>query len=211
MDSKKLKSLANANGIVGLGGGIFLLFATPITVAATLNQNMMAANLAILAFFMIKVAIFVLGIVGVVQFKNSSVVSNAPSVLMIVGGSIAIIPFLGWIGGILAIIGGSLFLSSIKKFDSVEADNFKWTKADFDALTVGDSLTGVGGANYDEIVAKYGKPKTSSDTQSGDYTVRNASWSKMTSNGSYESVDLSFTQQQDGSYLLSMKNSSSLN
>lgn len=123
MDSKKLKSLANANGIVGLGGGICLLFATPITVSATLNQNMMAANLAILAFFMIKVAIFVLGIVGVVQFKNSSVVSNAPSVLMIVGGSIAIIPFLGWIGGILAIIGGSLFLSSIKKFDSVEAED----------------------------------------------------------------------------------------
>lgn len=101
--------------------------------------------------------------------------------------------------------------SAMSSSDKKEADNFKWTKADFDALTVGDSLTGVGGANYDEIVAKYGKPKTSSDTQSGDYTMRNASWSKMTSNGSYESVDLSFTQQQDGSYLLSMKNSSSLN
>ena len=101
--------------------------------------------------------------------------------------------------------------SAMSSSDKKEADNFKWTKADFDALTVGDSLTGVGGANYDEIVAKYGKPKTSSDTQSGDYTMRNASWSKMTSNGSYESVDLSFTQQQDGSYLLSMKSSSSLN
>ena len=123
MDSKKLKSLANANGIVGLGGGIFLLFATPITVAATLNQNMMAANLAILAFFMIKVAIFVLGIVGVVKFKKSPVVSYSPSVLMMVGGSIAIIPLLEWIGGILAIIGGSLFLSSIKKFDSVESED----------------------------------------------------------------------------------------
>lgn len=123
MDSKKLKSLANANGIVGLGGGIFLLFATPITVAATLNQNMMAANLAILAFFMIKVAIFVLGIVGVVKFKKSPVVSYSPSVLMMVGGSIAIIPLLEWIGGILAIIGGSLFLSSIKKFNSVESED----------------------------------------------------------------------------------------
>ena len=67
MDSKKLKNLANVNGIVGLGGGIFLLFATPITVSATLNQSMMAANLAVSAFFMIKVAIFVLGIVGVVK------------------------------------------------------------------------------------------------------------------------------------------------
>ena len=123
MDSKKLKNLASVNGIVGLGGGIFLLFATPITVSATLNQSMMAANLAVSAFFMIKVAIFVLGIVGVVQFKKSPVVSNSPSVLMMVGGSIAIIPLLEWIGGILAIIGGSLFLSSIKKFDSVEAED----------------------------------------------------------------------------------------
>lgn len=123
MDSKKLKNLAKVNGIVGLGGGIFLLFATPITVSATLNQSMMAANLAVSAFFMIKVAIFVLGIVGVVQFKKSPVVSNSPSVLMMVGGSIAIIPLLEWIGGILAIIGGSLFLSSIKKFDSAKAED----------------------------------------------------------------------------------------
>ncbi|MFG6622303.1 hypothetical protein ACGYLH_03645 [Weissella confusa] len=122
MGSKKLKNLASVNGIVGLGGGILLLFATPITVSATLNQSMMAANLAVSAFFMIKVAIFVLGIVGVVQFKKSPVVSNSPSVLMMVGGSIAIIPLLEWIGGILAIIGGSLFLSSIKKFDSAEAE-----------------------------------------------------------------------------------------
>lgn len=123
MDSKKLKNLASVNGIVGLGGGIFLLFATPITVSATLNQSMMVANLAVSAFFMIKVAIFVLGIVGVVQFKKSPVVSNSPSVLMMVGGSIAIIPLLEWIGGILAIIGGSLFLSSIKKFDSAKAED----------------------------------------------------------------------------------------
>ncbi|CAM2846886.1 hypothetical protein WECO103172_05645 [Weissella confusa] len=123
MDSKKLKNLAKVNGIVGLGGGIFLLFATPITVSATLNQSMMVANLAVSAFFMIKVAIFVLGIVGVVQFKKSPVVSNSPSVLMMVGGSIAIIPLLEWIGGILAIIGGSLFLSSIKKFDSAKAED----------------------------------------------------------------------------------------
>lgn len=123
MDSKKLKNLAKVNGIIGLGGGIFLLFATPITVSATLNQSMMVANLAVSAFFMIKVAIFVLGIVGVVQFKKSPVVSNLPSVLMMVGGSIAIIPLLEWIGGIFAIIGGSLFLSSIKKFDSVESED----------------------------------------------------------------------------------------
>ena len=30
--------------------------------------------------------------------------------------SVAIIPFLGWIGGIIVLIGGSLFLGSLKKF-----------------------------------------------------------------------------------------------
>jgi hypothetical protein len=36
--------------------------------------------------------------------------------LLIVVGTLAIIPFLGWVGGILAIIGGSLYLDSLKKF-----------------------------------------------------------------------------------------------
>ena len=41
-------------------------------------------------------------------------VVSAPSVLLIVGGAVGLIPALGWVGGILAIIGGSLFLGSLK-------------------------------------------------------------------------------------------------
>ena len=39
----------------------------------------------------------------------------APSVLMIVSGGVSLIPFLGWVGGILAIIGGSLFLATFEE------------------------------------------------------------------------------------------------
>jgi len=39
---------------------------------------------------------------------------------MIVSGGVSLIPFLGWVGGILAIIGGSLFLATLKKFKSEE-------------------------------------------------------------------------------------------
>ena len=48
--------------------------------------------------------------------KGESRVGSAPSVLLIVGGAVGLIPALGWVGGILAIIGGSLFLGSLKKF-----------------------------------------------------------------------------------------------
>ena len=68
-----------------------------------------------LALF-VKIAILVLGIVGSVYYKDDDRIGSAPNVLLIVGGALAIIPFLGWVGGILAIIGGSLYLASLKKF-----------------------------------------------------------------------------------------------
>ena len=105
---------------------------------------------------------------------------------------------------------GKSVSSAMSSSQKEDADNFKWTQSEFDSLTVGDTISGVGGANYDEIVAKFGDPETKSDTQSGDYTMRSATWSKMV-DGTYSSVDLSFIQQDDGSYLLSMKNASSLN
>ena len=90
----KTKTLAVTNGVVGLIGGIFLLF----------------------AIWFVKLALLVLGIVGAVYYKGDTPVGTAPSVLLIVGGAISLIPFLGWIGGILGIIGGSLYLASLKKF-----------------------------------------------------------------------------------------------
>ncbi|TYC48112.1 hypothetical protein ESZ50_10085 [Weissella muntiaci] len=96
--------------------------------------------------------------------------------------------------------------SSVSSASSSSVTSQKWTLADYDALAVGDTLSGVGGANYDDIVAKFGKPDTSSDTQSGDYSMRSADWTSLTDG----SVFLTFTKQADGTWLLSSKTSSDL-
>lgn len=123
----KTKTLALINGIVGLVGGIlllvgplFLLGTAVGTAASTLSASATSGATAGVAGLLniLKIAILVLGIVAVVYYKGDERVGAAPSVLMIVGGAIALIPFLGWIGGILAIIGGSLYLATLKKFNT---------------------------------------------------------------------------------------------
>lgn len=64
----------------------------------------------------LKIAILVLGIVPIVYYKGESRVGSAPSVLLIVGSVVGLIPFLGWIGGIVIVISGALFLTSLKQF-----------------------------------------------------------------------------------------------
>ncbi len=115
------KNLVVANGVVGLAGGIFLLFASVLllgTVSSDLMSNSVSSTAGLsMITFIIKVAILILGIIGAVRFKGYEAVGAAPSVLLIVGGALSIVPFLGWIGGILAIIGGSLYLTKIKHFN----------------------------------------------------------------------------------------------
>ena len=103
----------------------FLLLAAVVSTAATatatqspeLTVSTTVAGVAgVLLPTVLKIAILVLGIVAIVYYKGESRVGSAPSVLLIVGGAVGLIPALGWVGGILAIIGGSLFLGSLKKF-----------------------------------------------------------------------------------------------
>ncbi|GAA2965844.1 hypothetical protein FC48_GL001612 [Ligilactobacillus murinus DSM 20452 = NBRC 14221] len=111
----KSKNLALTNGIVGLVGGIILLFGIWFLLGSAAGD---ASTVSAMAVFLngLKIAILVLGIYGAVYYKESAEVKSAPNVLLIVGGGIALIPFLGWVGGILAIIGGSLYLASLKNF-----------------------------------------------------------------------------------------------
>ena len=44
--------------------------------------------------YLVKLALLVLGIVGAVYYKGDTPVRTAPSVLLIVGGAISLIPFL---------------------------------------------------------------------------------------------------------------------
>ena len=133
MKAKNVKTLVLTNGIVGLVGGILLLFGTFFTTAFygillaywvdgeySEISGVGAIWLIIIGiiFILIKIAILVLGIVGAVKFRNIPAVHTAPSVLLIVGGAISLIPLLGWVGGILAIIGGSMYLSEMKNIEA---------------------------------------------------------------------------------------------
>ena len=109
------KKLAVTNGVVGLGGGITLLLGGLIVLYSATGGTGTFAFVNVL-FLVLKITTLVLGIVGLVQFSKESVITKAPSVLLVVGGALSLIPFMGWIGGILAIIGGSIYLANIKKF-----------------------------------------------------------------------------------------------
>lgn len=125
----KTKALARVNAIFGLISGIVLLLAPlvmfMIAVGAAAATEDSDATVGILTIFsiilaLVKIAILVLGIVSIVYYKDDKRVTPAPSVLFIVGGSVGLIPFLGWVGGILTIIGGSLYFGLLKKFEIQE-------------------------------------------------------------------------------------------
>ncbi len=121
----KTNTLARINAILGLISGIVLLLA-PVNMfimaigaaAATEDADVTVGTLTGLSIILslVKIAVLVLGIVAIVYYKDDERVTNAPSVLLIVGGAVGLIPFLGWVGGILTIIDGSLYFGTLKKF-----------------------------------------------------------------------------------------------
>ena len=125
----KTKALARVNAIFGLISGIVLLLAPVvmfmIAVGAAAATEDSDATVGILTIFsiilaLVKIAVLVLGIVSIVYYKDDERMTPAPSALFIVGGSVGLIPFLGWVGGILTIIGGSLYFGLLKKFEIQE-------------------------------------------------------------------------------------------
>lgn len=116
--NKNVKSLATACGIVGLAGGIYLLFAIWFVLLVAATESDILTSLVLTFGYLVRLAILVLGILGAVTFKGAqSPIKPAPSILLIVGGAVSMIPFLGWVGGIVAIIGGALYLASLKNFN----------------------------------------------------------------------------------------------
>ena len=121
----KTNTLARINAIFGLISGIVLLLAPVImfimaigAATATEDADVTVGTLTGLSIILslVKIAVLVLGIVAIVYYKDDERVTNAPSVLLIVGGAVGLIPLLGWVGGILTIIGGSLYFGTLKKF-----------------------------------------------------------------------------------------------
>ena len=117
----KTKTLAQVDGFIGIIAGAILAF-LPIFMVflAAISEDEDAAGLILgiifVVFSLVKIATLILGILSLIYYKDDNRISLAPSILFIVGSVVALIPFLGWIGGIVLVIGGALYLASLKQF-----------------------------------------------------------------------------------------------
>jgi len=117
----KTKTLAQVDGIIGIVVGAILAF-LPIFIffIAIISENEdfwgLVLGIILIVFSLVKIATLILGILSLVYYKDDNRISLAPSILFIVGSVVALIPFLGWIGGIVLVIGGALYLASLKQF-----------------------------------------------------------------------------------------------
>ena len=117
----KTKTLAQVDGFIGIIAGAilaFLPFFIIFLAAVSEDEDFAGVVLGIIfiVFSLVKIATLILGILSLVYYKDDNRISLAPSILFIVGSVVALIPFLGWIGGIVLVIGGALYLASLKQF-----------------------------------------------------------------------------------------------
>ena len=117
----KTKTLAQVDGFIGIIAGAILAFLPIFMVflaAISEDEDFAGVVLGIIfiVFTLVKIATLILGILSLVYYKDDNRISLAPSILFIVGSVVALIPFLGWIGGIVLVIGGALYLASLKQF-----------------------------------------------------------------------------------------------
>lgn len=160
--------------------------------------------------FIIAIPGLILGVVALlVNKKNKKTLSIISTILSIVA-MVIVLATQSMYGKALDNAGKSVD-KTMKQIDKKVKDDqkkaeesFTWTKADFDALVVGDSLSGIGGTNYNDIVAKFGEPKDKSESTTGEYSSMFVSYDNMGAS-KYKSVNLTFVKQEDGSWLLSHK------
>ncbi|WP_225048532.1 hypothetical protein [Lacticaseibacillus kribbianus] len=115
----KNKNLIMADGIFGLIAGILLLIGPfLITGAALSDVTGGSGNTSGTAglLLLLRLGALALGILTLIYYKGTNLVKPAAPVLLIVGGGVALIPFLGWAGGIVVIVGGGIAFANLKNF-----------------------------------------------------------------------------------------------
>ena len=117
----KTKTLAQVDGFIGIIAGAVLAFLPFFIIfLAAISEDEDVAGLVLgiifIVFSLVKIATLILGILTLVYYKDDKRISLAPSILFIVGSVVALIPFFGWIGGIVLVISGALYLASLKQF-----------------------------------------------------------------------------------------------
>ena len=85
-----------------------------------------------------------------------------------------------------------------------ESTKFTWTKAEFDALKEGDILKrGAGGTKYDDVIRDHGKPTDETTSTVSGSELKTITY--LPGGSKYQAVVLTFSKNEDGSFLLTSK------
>ncbi|EGU68112.1 CD20-like family protein [Streptococcus cristatus ATCC 51100] len=85
-----------------------------------------------------------------------------------------------------------------------ENTKFTWTKAEFDALKEGDILKrGAGGTKYDDVIRDHGKPTDETTSTVSGSELKTITY--LPGGSKYQAVVLTFSKNEDGSFLLTSK------
>ena len=92
----------------------------------------------------------------------------------------------------------------IEKEKEEESTKFTWTKAEFDALKEGDILKrGAGGTKYDDVIRDHGKPTDETTSTVSGSELKTITY--LPEGSKYQAVILTFSKNEDGSFLLTSK------
>ena len=96
--------------------------------------------------------------------------------------------------------------SSEREEEKEKEENTKstWTKAEFDALKEGDILKkGAGGTKYEDVIRDHGKPTDETTSTVSGSELKTITY--LPGGSKYQAVILTFSKNEDGSFLLTSK------
>ena len=100
----------------------------------------------------------------------------------------------------------SYFDSSERKEEKEKEEStmFTWTKAEFDALKEGDILKkGAGGTKQEDVIRDHGKPTDETTSTVSGSELKTITY--LPGGSKYQAVILTFSKNEDGSFLLTSK------
>lgn len=83
-------------------------------------------------------------------------------------------------------------------------NDFKWNLSDYEAIKVGDSLSGAGGENLDDITKKFGEPSQISESSLDDLETKSVEYNNLGAED-FKLVAFFLTKQENGNWLAHYK------
>ena len=165
--------------------------------------------------FIIAILALILGIIGLfINKKRQKILAIIGTVIAVVSMAIVLITQTMYARALnnvskdveTAVSSANSSIEASKKEDETK---FNWTKEQFDALKQGDIINrGAGGTNYNDVISEHGKPTDENTTSVNDHENKTLSYTSV--GKKYKSVILTFSKQDDGSFLLTSKVSTGL-